>query len=39
MPDLSESILRGISNKLDKLLELVKELIKLLGKKINKDGS
>jgi len=38
MPDLSESILQGISKKLDKLIELFKELIKTLGKKINIDG-
>jgi hypothetical protein len=38
MPNLSEVLLQGISNKLDKLLELMKELIRMLGKKINKDG-
>tara|TARA_Y100001951_G_scaffold92250_1_gene86909 strand:- start:357 stop:467 length:111 start_codon:yes stop_codon:yes gene_type:complete len=32
MPDLSESILQGISKKLDQLLELVRELIKMLGR-------
>jgi hypothetical protein len=37
MPDLSESILRGISNKLDKLIELVKDLIRILGNKIKKE--
>ena len=39
MTDLSESLLRGISKKLDKLIELIKELIRTLGKKINRDGS
>ena len=38
MPNLSETLLQGISKKLDKLIELVKELIKTLGNKINKDG-
>jgi hypothetical protein len=38
MPNLSEVLLQGISNKLDKLLDLMKELIRMLGKKINKDG-
>tara|TARA_R100000306_G_C4298126_1_gene103662 strand:- start:459 stop:578 length:120 start_codon:yes stop_codon:yes gene_type:complete len=37
MPDLSESILRGISNKLDKLIELVKDLIRILGNKLKKE--
>jgi len=32
MADLSEILLRGISKKLDQLLDLVKELIKMLGK-------
>jgi|TARA_R100001530_G_C4197665_1_gene123885 hypothetical protein len=32
MPDLSENILQGISKKLDQLLELVRELIKMLGR-------
>tara|TARA_R110002167_G_scaffold352403_1_gene565365 strand:- start:319 stop:429 length:111 start_codon:yes stop_codon:yes gene_type:complete len=31
MPNLSESLLQGISDKLDKLLGLIKELIKTLG--------
>tara|TARA_Y100000310_G_C20167772_1_gene572182 strand:- start:401 stop:520 length:120 start_codon:yes stop_codon:yes gene_type:complete len=39
MADLSETLLQGISRKLDKLIELIKELIKTLGNKINKDGS
>ena len=39
MPNLSEVLLQGISRKLDKLIELVRELIKTLGKKINRDGS
>jgi len=38
MPNLSEVLLQGISKKLDKLLDLMKELIRMLGKKINKDG-
>jgi len=38
MPDLKEILLQGISKKLDQLLELIRELIKMLGKKINKDG-
>jgi len=38
MPDLKEVLLQGISKKLDKLLDLMKELIRMLGKKINKDG-
>jgi hypothetical protein len=39
MPDLKEILLQGISKKLDKLIELLRELIKTLGKKIIKDGS
>jgi hypothetical protein len=39
MANLSEELLRGISKKLDKLIELIKELIRTLGKKINRDGS
>ena len=39
MPDLKEILLQGISKKLDRLIELIKELIKTLGKKINIDGS
>jgi len=39
MGNLSEELLRGISRKLDKLIELIKELIRTLGKKINRDGS
>jgi hypothetical protein len=38
MPDLSETLLQNISKKLDQLLGLIRELIKMLGKKINKDG-
>jgi hypothetical protein len=38
MADLKEILLQGISKKLDTLLSLIRELIKLLGKKINKDG-
>jgi hypothetical protein len=38
MANLSEVLLQNISNKLDRLIELIKELIKTLGKKINKDG-
>ncbi len=37
MPDLKEILLQGISKKLDQLIELFKELIKTLGKKINID--
>ena len=33
MADLSEILLQGISRKLDKLIECVKELIKILGGK------
>ena len=39
MANLSEVLLQGISKKLDRLIELIKELIKTLGKKINKDGA
>ena len=39
MPDLKEILLQGISKKLDQLIELVRELIRTLGKKINRDGS
>ena len=38
MPDLKEILLQGISKKLDRLIELIKELIKMLGNKINRDG-
>tara|TARA_Y100001949_G_C15836054_1_gene264142 strand:- start:213 stop:332 length:120 start_codon:yes stop_codon:yes gene_type:complete len=38
MPDLKEILLQNIVKKLDKLIELFKELIKTLGKKINIDG-
>ena len=38
MPDLKEVLLQGISKKLDQLIELIRELIKTLGNKINKDG-
>jgi len=37
MPDLSEVLLQGISKKLDKLIELVKDLIRILGNKIKKE--
>jgi len=37
MTDLSESLLRGISKKLDKLIELVKDLIRILGNKLKKE--
>jgi hypothetical protein len=33
MADLKEILLQGISKKLDKLIECVKELIKILGGK------
>ena len=39
MANLSEVLLQNISKKLDKLIACVKELIKLLGHKINKDGA
>jgi len=31
MPDLKEILLKGISAKLDKLLDLMRELIRMLG--------
>jgi hypothetical protein len=31
MPDLKEILLQGINKKLDQLLELMKELIRMLG--------
>ena len=37
MADLKEILLQGISKKLDKLIELVRELIRTLGNKINKE--
>tara|TARA_Y100001949_G_C15982566_1_gene329015 strand:- start:955 stop:1068 length:114 start_codon:yes stop_codon:yes gene_type:complete len=37
MADLSEILLQGISKKLDKLIELIKELIRTLGNKIKKE--
>ncbi len=37
MPDLKEILLQGISKKLDKLIELVRELIRTLGNKIKKE--
>ena len=37
MPDLKEILLEGISKKLDKLIELVKDLIGILGNKIKKE--
>ena len=36
MVDLSQILLQGISKKLDKLIELVKDLIRILGNKIKK---
>jgi len=37
MADLSQILLQGISKKLDKLIELVKDLIRILGNKIKKE--
>jgi len=37
MADLKEILLQGISKKLDKLIELVRELIRTLGNKIKKE--
>ena len=37
MPDLKEILLQGISKKLDKLIELVNDLIMILGNKIKKE--
>ena len=37
MADLSEILLQGISKKLDKLIELIKELIRTLGNKLKKE--
>jgi hypothetical protein len=37
MPDLKEILLQNISKKLDKLIELFKELIRTLGNKIKKE--
>jgi len=37
MPDLSDILLQGISKKLDKLIELVKDLIRILGNKLKKE--
>jgi hypothetical protein len=37
MPNLSEVLLQNISKKLDKLLELVRELIRVLGNRIKKE--
>jgi hypothetical protein len=39
MADLNEILLQGISKKLDQLIELIRELIRTLGKKINRDGN
>jgi hypothetical protein len=36
MADLKEILLQGISKKLDKLIELVRDLIRILGNKIKK---
>jgi hypothetical protein len=37
MPNLSEVLLQNISKKLDQLLELVRELIRVLGNRIKKE--
>jgi hypothetical protein len=37
MPDLKEILLQGINKKLDQLIELVRELIRILGNKIKKE--
>jgi len=37
MPDLKEILLQGISKKLDRLIELIKELIRTLGNKLKKE--
>ena len=37
MSDLKEILLQGISKKLDKLIELIKELIRTLGNKLKKE--
>ena len=37
MADLSQILLQGISKKLDKLIELVRDLIRILGNKIKKE--
>jgi hypothetical protein len=37
MPDLSNILLQNISKKLDKLIELMKDLIRTLGNKLKKE--
>jgi len=37
MPDLSNILLQSISRKLDKLIELMRELIRTLGNKLKKE--
>jgi len=37
MPDLKEILLQSISKKLDKLIELMKDLIRTLGNKLKKE--
>tara|TARA_Y100001947_G_C10132261_1_gene216135 strand:+ start:165 stop:296 length:132 start_codon:yes stop_codon:yes gene_type:complete len=37
MPDLKEILLQNISKKLDKLIELMKDLIRTLGNKLKKE--
>jgi len=37
MADLKEILLQGISKKLDKLIELMRELIRTLGNKLKKE--
>jgi hypothetical protein len=37
MPDLKEILLQNISKKLDKLIELMRELIRTLGNKLKKE--
>ena len=37
MPDLKEILLQNIVKKLDKLIELFKELIRTLGNKLKKE--
>jgi len=37
MPDLKEILLQGISKKLDKLIELIRELIRTLGNRLKKE--
>jgi len=37
MPDLSNILLQSISKKLDKLIELMKDLIRTLGNKLKRE--